>query len=73
VVQLTAAFACNSNLRTVDGLRLDSIFNVNKDFWSGFNHAAGVFCLGEGITNNAMTLCPLQNNVDGVLDYPMFV
>ncbi|KAL2003967.1 hypothetical protein VTN02DRAFT_1263 [Thermoascus thermophilus] len=57
---------------SIDGLRLDSIFNVNEDFWSGFNRAAGVFCLGEGITDNATTLCPLQNNMDGVLNYPMY-
>ncbi|KAL1982275.1 hypothetical protein VTN96DRAFT_1584 [Rasamsonia emersonii] len=57
---------------SIDGLRLDSVFNVNQDFWPGFNKASGVFCIGEGITDSASSICPLQWKMDGVLNYPMY-
>ncbi|KAN0075611.1 Glycoside hydrolase superfamily [Elaphomyces granulatus] len=57
---------------SVDGLRIDSIFNMNPDFFPGFNQAAGVFCLGEGSTNLASSLCPLSTQLDGLINYPMY-
>jgi alpha-amylase len=32
---------------SVDGLRIDTVKNVNKDFFPGFASAAGVFTIGE--------------------------
>lgn len=61
-----------SDLFLVDGLRLDSIFNVNQQFWLGFNTSAGVFCIGEGSTDSASSLCPLQWSMDGLLNYPLY-
>ncbi|TQB73364.1 hypothetical protein MPDQ_005949 [Monascus purpureus] len=57
---------------SMDGLRLDSIFNVDQQFWHGFNSSAGVFCLGEGSTQDASSLCPLQWSIDGLLNYPLY-
>jgi alpha-amylase len=31
----------------VDGLRIDTVKHVRKDFWPGFVKSAGVFTLGE--------------------------
>lgn len=58
---------------SVDGLRIDSVFNVDPGFWPGFNSSAGVFCIGEGSTRNATELCPLQDSLNGLLNYPLFV
>jgi alpha-amylase len=46
---------------------------MNPDFFPGFNQAAGVFCLGEGSTNLASSLCPLSTQLDGLINYPMYV
>ncbi len=32
---------------TIDGIRIDTVRHVRKDFWPGFAQAAGVFTLGE--------------------------
>jgi hypothetical protein len=57
----------------VDGLRIDSVFNVDPDFLSGFNNAANVFCIGEGSTENVTAACSLQGQLDGMLNYPLCV
>ena len=31
----------------IDGLRVDTVKHVRKDFWPGFLQAAGTFTLGE--------------------------
>lgn len=30
-----------------DGLRIDTVKHVRKDFWPGYEATAGVFCTGE--------------------------
>ncbi|KKA19189.1 Alpha-amylase [Rasamsonia emersonii CBS 393.64] len=57
---------------SVDGLRIDSVFNVDPGFWPDFNSSAGVFCIGEGSTRNATELCPLQDGLNGLLNYPLY-
>ncbi|OXV11997.1 hypothetical protein Egran_00242 [Elaphomyces granulatus] len=57
---------------SVDGLRIDSVFNVNPDFLSGFNNAANVFCIGEGSTKNVTAACSLQGQLNGMLNYPLY-
>jgi alpha-amylase len=57
---------------SVDGLRIDSVFNVNPDFLSGFNNAANVFCIGEGSTKNVTAACSLQGQLNGMLNYPRY-
>jgi alpha-amylase len=36
----------------VDGLRIDTVKHIRKDFWSDFSKAAGVFTLGEVLIND---------------------
>ncbi|KAJ6032705.1 alpha-amylase [Penicillium herquei] len=57
---------------SIDGLRIDSVLEVQKDFWSGFESAAGVYCVGEVDNGDASLVCPYQEVMDGVLDYPMY-
>lgn len=55
----------------VDGIRVDTVRHVQKDFWPGFNKAAGVYCVGEVFDGDAGFTCPYQEVMDGVLNYPV--
>lgn len=55
----------------VDGLRIDTVKHVQKDFWPGYNEAAGVYCVGEVLDGDPAYTCDYQNYLDGVLNYPM--
>ncbi|KAJ6096647.1 alpha-amylase [Penicillium sp. IBT 16267x] len=57
---------------SIDGLRIDSVLEVQKDFWAGFEAAAGVYCVGEVDNGDPTLVCPYQEVMDGVLDYPMY-
>jgi alpha-amylase len=63
----------NSNTDTtqVDGLRVDTVKHVQKNFWPGYNKAAGVYCIGEVFDGDAQYTCPYQEVMDGLLNYPM--
>ena len=57
---------------SIDGLRIDSVKNVNRDFFPPWCQSAGVFCMGEvseGMTNYTY---PYQKYMDSVLDYPLY-
>lgn len=56
----------------VDGLRIDTVKNVDTAFWSGFEEAAGVFMTGEVVNGDPYGLCPYQNYMDSVLNYVMY-
>ncbi|KAF2119657.1 Dioscin-alpha-L-rhamnosidase precursor [Lophiotrema nucula] len=57
---------------SIDGLRIDSVKNVNKDFFPGWCGSAGVFCMGEVSEGEATYTYPYQKYMDSVLDYPMY-
>lgn len=57
---------------SVDGLRIDTVKHVQKDFWPGYNDAAGVYCVGEVFDGDPSDTCDYQNYLDGVLNYPMY-
>jgi alpha-amylase len=42
----------------VDGLRIDTVKHIRKDFWPGFSQAAGVFTLGEVLTDDVNYAAP---------------
>ena len=54
----------------VDGLRVDSALEVDQAFLSSFNSAAGVYAMGEVFNGNPYTMCPIQDSIDGMLNYP---
>ncbi|KAL1610180.1 hypothetical protein SLS60_001845 [Paraconiothyrium brasiliense] len=56
----------------IDGLRIDSVKNVNKDFFLPFCQSAGVFCMGEVSEGEANYTYPYQSYMDSVLDYPLY-
>ena len=54
----------------VDGLRIDSSSEVDKAFFPPFESAAGVYAVGEVFNGDPAYVCPYQNYVSGVLNYP---
>ncbi|KAJ7053827.1 glycoside hydrolase family 13 protein [Mycena amicta] len=53
-----------------DGVRIDTVKHVRKDFWRDFGDSAGVFTLGEVLTDNATYAASYIGAVDAVLEYP---
>ena len=56
----------------IDGLRIDTVRNVNGDFWPGFVSAAGVYAVGEVFDGDPSYTCPWQSYVPGLLNYPAY-
>ncbi|KAI0753794.1 glycoside hydrolase superfamily [Fomes fomentarius] len=54
----------------VDGVRIDTVKHVRKDFWPDFAKAAGVFTIAEVLHNETSYLAPYTEVLDSVLDYP---
>ncbi|RAL16102.1 alpha-amylase [Aspergillus homomorphus CBS 101889] len=57
---------------SIDGLRIDTVKHVQKEFWPGYNKAAGVYCIEEVCDGDTSYTCPYQKYLDGVLNYPMY-
>lgn len=55
-----------------DGIRIDTVPEVPKDFWSKFQSAAGVYAVGEVDNGDPSYDGPYQQVIDGILSYPMF-
>lgn len=45
--------------------------NVEPDFWSVFQKAAGIYAVGEVSDSDVALACPYQDDIDGLLNYPM--
>ena len=56
----------------IDGLRIDTLKHVQKDFWPEFADAAGVYAVGEVAHSDSQYTCPYQDVVDGLLNYPLW-
>jgi alpha-amylase len=56
----------------IDGLRVDSAQQVNVDFFPDFQSAAGVYIVGEVFNGDPSYVCPYQNSMSGVLNYPVY-
>ncbi|KII86283.1 glycoside hydrolase family 13 protein [Plicaturopsis crispa FD-325 SS-3] len=54
----------------VDGVRIDTVKHIRKDFWPGFTEAAGVFTIGEVFSNETEYVAPWTEGLSAVLDYP---
>ncbi len=57
---------------SIDGLRIDTVQQVETTFWSGFNSASTVYSVGEVFDGDASFTCTYQNYLDGVLNYPLY-
>lgn len=54
-----------------DGLRLDASRNIRKPFWTKLCLAANVYCQGEVWAGDPELVCPYQEYMDGLHNYPM--
>ncbi|KAI9686306.1 MAG: hypothetical protein M1820_010662, partial [Bogoriella megaspora] len=60
---------------SIDGLRLDTVSEVNPQFWPGFVQAAkNSYMVGEVYDQNVTNVCSYQKTYDlpGVLNYPTY-
>ena len=53
-----------------DGLRIDSVLEMETSYWTGFNEAAAVYIVGEVDNGDPTVVYPYQQYISGVLDYP---
>lgn len=55
-----------------DGLRIDTAKHVEREFWSGFSSAAGVYTVGEVWEGDPDYLRPYAEVMSGLLDYAVY-
>lgn len=56
----------------LDGIRIDTVKHVRKDFWTGFTKAAGVFSIGEILHGDPIYVGEYQRYMDSVLNFPLY-
>ena len=54
-----------------DGIRIDTLGHVSKEFWAEYAEASGVFQMGECLKNEEDFVAPYQNYVSSVFDVPL--
>ena len=57
---------------SIDGLRIDSAKHIEKSFHNPFEQAAGVYTIGEVLNGDPAFTLPYQEEMSGVLNYPMY-
>ena len=56
---------------SIDGLRLDTVLQVEKSFWRDFTAAAsGMYMVGEAFSPDIRTVCDYGRYLSGVMNYP---
>ena len=55
-----------------DGIRIDTIPEVPKDFWKEYGDASGVFQMGECFNGDPAYVGPYQGSLTALFNYPMF-
>ena len=62
-----------TSLYNVDGLRVDAVKSIKKDFWRPWNDAAGAYALGEVYTGDPAIMCDYQHDaLDALLNFPIW-
>lgn len=55
-----------------DGVRLDAVRHVEKDFWPGFTAAAAVYSIGEFSHGDPSVIAEYAATMSGFLNYPIY-
>lgn len=55
-----------------DGVRIDTVKHVEKDFWPGFSSAAGVYTIGEVFDGSPSYLAGYASLMSGLLNYAIY-
>lgn len=56
----------------IDGIRIDTVPEVKREFWSEYTKEAGCYAVGEIFNSNVDYVASYQGPVPAVLNYPMF-
>jgi alpha-amylase len=57
---------------SIDGLRIDTVLQVEKSFWQDFTDAAnGTYMVGEVFSPDSSTVCDYTKYLPGVMNYPL--
>lgn len=57
---------------SIDGIRIDTVPFIDKQFWTEFNEAAGIYTLGEALDNRTDYVAGYQGPLDAMLNYPLY-
>ncbi|KAI1820035.1 alpha-amylase [Xylaria intraflava] len=57
---------------SIDGLRMDTLLEVEKDFWPAFGEAAGCYLVGEADNGDPSIFPDWLNYISGTLNYPTY-
>ncbi|KAF9732154.1 hypothetical protein PMIN06_005383 [Paraphaeosphaeria minitans] len=60
------------NEYSFDGVRIDTVKHVEKDFWAPFSKAAGVYSIGEVFDGSPSYVAGYANTMPGLLNYPVY-
>lgn len=55
-----------------DGIRIDTVQEVQQPFWSDFQRVAGVYAVGEVDSGDSGCDSKYQHNLNGILNYAMY-
>ena len=55
-----------------DGVRIDTVKHVEKDFWPGFSNAIGAYSIGEVFDGDPAYLAGYANLMPGLLNYAVY-
>jgi len=56
----------------IDGIRIDTVPEVKREFWSEYTKEAGCYAVGEVFNSNIDYLSSYQPQVPALLNYPIF-
>ena len=56
----------------IDGVRIDTIPEVDKSFWAEYAKSAGVFTIGEAFDGRLGYVAQYQGPVNSMLNYPLY-
>lgn len=57
---------------SIDGMRIDTVLHIEPDFFPGFMEAAGVFGIGEVLTESTERSCKWEKTIGSVFNYAMY-
>ncbi|WBW73296.1 alpha-amylase-like protein Aah4 [Schizosaccharomyces osmophilus] len=55
----------------VDGIRIGSANHFPKEYLPEFCEAAGVYCMAESLSQDAIEICDGQNSIEGLMNHPV--
>ncbi|KAF2181444.1 carbohydrate-binding module family 20 protein [Zopfia rhizophila CBS 207.26] len=62
----------HGNKYQFDGVRIDTVKHVEKDFWPPFASAAGAYCIGEVFDGDPAYLAGYASLMPGLLNYAIY-